>query len=183
MAEKDIRGPGATVVGLGAGEGDNPFSPVAARQPFDNLGFQDRITGGRDPSAVDNQDALFTRPERLLEKIFEGLLGLRRAQPMKIQMGLYGKITPVQLFCILRGDAAACPFHIFGRLGDYKPLAIFYQLLQPLPGIIFRFIDRVTCRRDRRFSSFMIFIPGQRFDACHGFPKGAFFVICYGKPR
>jgi hypothetical protein len=45
MPKKDISRPGAAVVGLGAGEGDSPFSPVAARQPFDNLGFQNRITG------------------------------------------------------------------------------------------------------------------------------------------
>jgi hypothetical protein len=111
---------------------------------------------------VDNLDTPFTRPECPHEEILEGFLSLRCAHAMKVEVGLYGKITPVQSFRKLRKDAAAYSFYVFGRLRDYKPLAIFNQVFQRLPDILFRFTDELIRKRDRRVFSFMIFIPVQR---------------------
>ena len=56
---------------------------------------------------MDNLDTPFTRPECPHEEILEGFLSLRCAHAMKVEVGLYGKITPVQSFRKLREDAAA----------------------------------------------------------------------------
>ncbi len=125
---------------------------------------------------MDDQNSPFPQPDCFIEEVFEGIFDLRRTQTMKIEVSLYGKITPVQSLSKLGGDIAACSFHVFGRLGDNKSLTIFYQVIQVLHDLLFRFMDEMVRRVGQMVFLCMMFILYYRPDAFHGLPKDAFFV-------
>jgi len=128
--EEDVGGSGAAVKGLGAGKGENPFSPGSGSQPGLDAIFQHRLYGRGKAAPMDDQDRPFPCGDGLFQEGVKGLSSLLHVHAVQVDVGLNGKIAPMKPPGIGDRDRNPCLFDVFRSLCNGEAFAARDELLK-----------------------------------------------------
>lgn len=116
FSKQHVRGAGTAVAASSTRKGKDPFTPAAADEQLPQLGFQNRLSGGTEPSAMDDEYAPKAILGGLLKEMFKGFESTGCVHSVQIDMILYGKSALVKLLGDVAGNLLSGAFHIFRGL-------------------------------------------------------------------